>query len=52
MERKFWTGDGRKSALGEIAMKEMKKQAEEILFGKKKKGTKNKFERSFGYDTK
>ena len=35
MERKFWTGDGRKTAPGEKAMKEMKKQAEELLFGKK-----------------
>jgi len=35
MERKFWTGDGRKTAPGEKAIKEMKKQAEELLFGKK-----------------
>jgi len=37
IERKFWTGDGRESALGEKAMKEMKRQAEELLFGKKEK---------------
>ena len=34
MERKFWTGDGRKTAPGEKAMKEMKKQAEELLLEK------------------
>jgi len=33
-ERKFWTGDGRKTAPGEKAMKEMKKQAEELLLEK------------------
>ena len=38
MERKFWTGDGRKTAPGEKAMKEMKKQAEELLFGKRRNG--------------
>ena len=38
MERKFWTGDGRESALGEKAMKEMKKQAEELLFRKRRNG--------------
>ena len=37
MERKFWTGDGRKTTPMEKAMKEMKKQAEELLFGKKEK---------------
>ena len=37
MERKFWTGDGRKTAPREKAMKEMKKQAEELLFGKKRR---------------
>ena len=42
MERKFWTGDGRKTAPGEKAMKEMKKQAEELLFGKKEKQRKKK----------
>lgn len=42
MERKFWTGDGRKTAPGERAMKEMKKQAEELLFGKKEKQRKKK----------
>ena len=42
MERKFWTGDGRKSAPGEKAMKEMKKQAEELLFGKMEKQRKKK----------
>ena len=36
MERKFWTGDGRKTAPGEKAMKEMKRQAEELLFGKRR----------------
>ena len=41
-ERKFWTGDGRKTAPGEKAMKEMKKQAEELLFGKKEKRKKKK----------
>ena len=34
MERKFWTGDGRKTAPGEKAMKEMKRQAEELLLEK------------------
>ena len=42
MERKFWAGDGRKTAPGEKAMKEMKKQAEELLFGKKEKQRKKK----------
>ncbi|GEM_PF-2490160 len=45
MERKVMTGDGRKSTPTEKAMKDMNKtakEAQELLFGKKKKTTKKR----------
>jgi len=41
-ERKFWTGDGRKSTPMEKVTKEMNKNVEEILYGKKSKRKKKK----------